>query len=321
MQADAGAGDAGRVAAAKVTFEKPRAVAGRNADAMVAHVHHQPARFFPRHDFGRASGGRILDGVGDQIAEGMEQKFRIAEDGRRQAGEVLDDDGAPVGIAMRLACVAQQRAGIEIAGVESSPAVEHARGAEQAVHDVGDTLHGAADSGASLRRIRRIETVLHLDEPLRVAVDDGERSSKLMGSHRYEIALLRRQPAFVLQTRLQCRRLFEQSPLARGKGDGVIPEHRHGARHLAYFIAALGARNRDFGVVIGEAPHAGGEPHQGSEDTPRDVGNDPHEQERGQQHGGHDHGTRMRVSRVGALAVAARLDDRLIGQTRQYVAG
>ena len=150
MQSDAGACDAGGVAAAKIALEQPHAVARRNADAVIAHLHHQPSRFLARPDLGRARSRGILDGVGDEIAERVKQQLRIAMNGRGQRLEVLDDDGAAVRIAVGLTGIAQQRGRIEVAGMKCGSAIEDPRGAEQAVHDVGDALHGAADAGAAL---------------------------------------------------------------------------------------------------------------------------------------------------------------------------
>ncbi len=185
----------------------------------------------------------------------------------RQRLEVLDDDGAAVRIAVRLTGIAQQRGRIEVAGMERRPAVEDPRGPEQAVHDVGDALHGAADAGTALGGVRGVQAVLHLDEPLRVTVDDGERRAELVGSHGDEIALLLHQAPLVLEARLERGRLLEQAALAGHEGDRVVAEHGDGARHLADLIAARNARDRDRGIVIGQPAHARRELHERREDA------------------------------------------------------
>src|ERR1700686_3029426 len=106
---------------------------------------------------------------------------------------------------MHLTRVAQQDARVEFRRMEHELPVKQARCAQQAVHDIRYPLHGTSDACASFCNILRVEPLTHLDETLRMCVDDGQRSAELMRGHGHEIALLSRQPPLVLESLLQVR--------------------------------------------------------------------------------------------------------------------
>src|SRR5258708_22892800 len=214
MQANSRACDAGGVAAAEVTLEEVLAITSGNADAAVTHLHYQPCCFLLSNSLDGAPERRVFDRVGNQIAKCVKKQFGITVNARRQRRIIFADDHAASRIAMHLTCIAQQHTGIEFSWMEHRLPIQHARCAEQTVHDIRDPLHCTAYACPSLCNVFAIEPLAHLNEPLRMSVDDRERSSEFMGSHGDEIALLSRQPAFVLEPLLQRCGLFDQSTLA-----------------------------------------------------------------------------------------------------------
>ena len=114
MQTYTGAGDAGCVTAAVIALKQALSVARRYTDAVVADVDHQPVEFAPGRQFYRASGRRIFDCIGNQIAEYLKQQLGVTIDGLGQRQEIFSDQCRSIGVAMRLAHFAQERGGVEV---------------------------------------------------------------------------------------------------------------------------------------------------------------------------------------------------------------
>ena len=113
----------------------------------------------------------------------MEQQLRIAVNRRRQSRVVLDDIRSACRLAVGLAGLVQQAARIELRRLKHAVTIEQLRRREQALHDARHAQHGAADARAAIGDLSRRDTAAHLDESLRVAIDDGQRRAKFMRCH------------------------------------------------------------------------------------------------------------------------------------------
>src|ERR1700693_604272 len=91
MQANSRACDAGGVAAPEVTLEKVLAITSGNADAAVTHLYHQPFCLLPSNHLDGAPQRRVLDRIGNQIAECVKKQFGITANGRRQRRIIFAD--------------------------------------------------------------------------------------------------------------------------------------------------------------------------------------------------------------------------------------
>src|ERR1700719_113386 len=151
---------------------------------------------------------------------------------------------------MHLTCIPQQHTGIEFSWMEHCLSIQYTRCAQQTVHDIRDPLYRTAYACASLCNVSGIQPLAHLNEPLRMSVDDRQWGSEFMGSHGDEITFLSRQPALVLETLLQRRGLFDQSTLAIHQSHCIVAENSHGARHFTHLIFTSDAGDRDFGILI-----------------------------------------------------------------------
>src|ERR1700683_549668 len=105
MQAHPGACDSGRIRSAKISLKESLAISCGNSYAMIAHLHDELALVLPGIHIDRTAGRRVFDRIGDQIAEGMKQQFRITVDGCRQVLEVFRDVYTSIGLTVRLASV------------------------------------------------------------------------------------------------------------------------------------------------------------------------------------------------------------------------
>ena len=200
VQADAGAGDAGRGGGAEEALEQLVALLLGNADAFVAHRdHHMITIGAAGRQPDRRVLGRVFDRVRHQIREDLAQEAFVGGDHLRQIADPVDDAVAGLQLAEAAAELAQQRREIAVAVLATDLAVLEARRAQDALHQIGQPHHRRPDLGEHVLQLVLGHRRLPALQPLGVAVDDRERRAEFVRHHRDELALQAAELALLVQ--------------------------------------------------------------------------------------------------------------------------